>query len=356
MRICQVLPEFFMGGAEAMCITLSAELQKMGHDVCIVSLRTYESALSERARSCGIELHFMDKQMGLDLHCVPKLRRFFREWNPDIIHVHLHALKYAYLAAWGLRIPFVRTIHSIAVKDADGVDYYINKLLFPKKVVPVSLTEAIRDTVVDFYHISAKHSPIIFNGVDLSRCIPKQDFTLSSPPSIIHIGRFQNAKNHETIVNAVAILNRKGIRVNVRLYGEGELVEPIRTQINEMGLTEQIELCGITNHVFPLLHDSDMFILPSKNEGCPITIIEAMGTGLPTIASRVGGVPDMITDGVDGLLIEPNAQSLADAIEKLINDDALRKSLGEEALHTSGRFSSASMAQGYLTLYETLVG
>lgn len=355
MRICQVLPEFYMGGAETMCIALAAGLKKMGHDVCIVSLRTYESPLTERARACGIELHFMDKGAGLDLQCIPKLRRFLREWKPDIIHVHLHALKYAYPAAFGLRIPFVRTIHNIAVKDADGANYYINRMLFPKKVVPVSLTKAIQDTVVDLYHFPAECTPIIFNGVDLSCCIPKQDYSLSSPPSIIHIGRFQDAKNHEAIVSAVAKLNRRGIPVKVQLYGDGPLVESIRAQISEMGLAEQVRLCGLTNDVFPLLHNADMFILPSKHEGSPITIIEAMGTGLPIIAANVGGIPDMITDGADGLLISPDADELADAIAKLIHENALRKKLGENALKSAERFSAVTMAKEYLRLYESII-
>lgn len=360
MRICQVLPEFFMGGAEAMCITLAAELKNLGHDVCIVSLRTYESLLSERARSYGIEILFMNKQLGLDLSCIPRLRKFFRSWKPDVIHTHLHALKYAYSASLGMGIPHVHTIHYDVSTDTSRmhtITLPIYRYLFShKKVTLVSLSEKIHDITTKHYNISAKDSPIACNGIDLSRCIPKQDYTLSSPPSLIHIGRFQGVKNHSAIVNAVSELNRRGIRVNVRLYGDGDLAASIRTQISEMGLTEQVKLCGLANNVFPLLHNADMFVLPSKHEGSPITIIEAMGTGLPVIASNVGGIPDMITDGVDGILIEPNAQALADAIEKLLTDEALRKTLGENAKESVNRFSSVTMAEEYLKLYTKLIG
>ena len=101
---------------------------------------------------------------------------------------------------------------------------------------------------------------------------------------------------------------------------------------------------------------ADIFLLPSKWEGMPMTVIEAMGTGLPVVASRVGGVPDMVTDGESGLLIPPTAEALAQAIERLVKDEALRERLGTQARQEARRFSIEAMAQGYETLYARLTG
>ena len=83
--------------------------------------------------------------------------------------------------------------------------------------------------------------------------------------------------------------------------------------------------------------------------------IEAMASGLPVIASRVGGIPDMVTDGESGLLIAPTPQALADAIERLAKDEALRQHLGAQGIQSAQRFSLPAMAQGYLDLYEALL-
>lgn len=358
MRICQVLPEFFMGGAEAMCITLSAELKNMGHDVCIVSLRTYESALSERARSYGIEIHFMDKQLGLDFSCVPRLRKFFRSWKPDVIHTHLHATKYAVIAAAGLGIPEVRTIHNIASNDpgAGGVEGKIYRFLFAKKAVtPVSLTKQIQQTVSDYYKIPREYSPIVFNGVDLRKCMPKETYDNQGPARLVQVASLSSWKNPKASVECVRILKQRGMTVYLDFYGEGAERPELEKMIAQYGLQAYITLHGVNGNVFPELQKSDIFILPSFVEGSPISIIEAMGTGLPVIAAAVGGVPDMIEDGVDGFLITPDAEALADAVERLVRSIPLRKAVGEAARVSANRFSSIVMAEGYLEVYRSLI-
>ena len=99
------------------------------------------------------------------------------------------------------------------------------------------------------------------------------------------------------------------------------------------------------------LHRSDIFVLPSLYEGISLAIIEAMGTGLPIVASDVGGMPNMITDGADGLLCEPTAQSVAEKLEKLIENQELRIRLGQKAVVSAERFSASSMLKGYLDIY-----
>lgn len=358
MRICQIIPEFYMGGAEAMCITLAAELQKMGHDVCIVSLRTYESVLSERARSYNIELQFMDKTAGLDLRCIPRLRKFLLMWKPDVIHVHLHALKYAYFAAYGLGIPFVRTTHAIAAEDTHGADRVLYKILLAgRKIHPVSLTKAVQDTIVDAYKIPAEFAPIIFNGVDLNKCLPKTDYAIHGIPHIIHVGSFIWDKNQAGIVRAVSILKTRGIIVHADLLGEGKRMQEVKALAESLDIQNQVTFHGLCANVFPELGKSDIFLLPTLiSEGSPISIIEAMGTGLPIVASNVGGIPDMISDSHDGILINPEDEIIADTLEMLLKDEALRKKLGENAKDSANRFSAVTMAEKYVELYTQLIG
>ena len=112
-----------------------------------------------------------------------------------------------------------------------------------------------------------------------------------------------------------------------------------------------IEFSGLQSNVYPFLKEADCFILPSLYEGMPVTLVEAMGCGMPIIASSVGGVSDMIEDGVSGLLIQPTAVDLASAIKKLINDDIFREQIGMNARNRSKQFSAEQMYDGYDKIY-----
>lgn len=351
MKICQIIPDLPMGGAETMCVTLSIELKKLGHQVCVISLYDCDTILSRRLTDAGIQLQCMGKKPGLDPGCIPKLRKAIKIFAPDVIHTHIHALKYAYIAALGLGIPMLRTIHSIASQDAEA-DTAINRFLFARGgVIPIAISDAIKDTTAEYYHLNISSIPVILNGVDLSRCIPKENYTADGAIKLLHIGRFHEAKNHKDIIQAMTMLKKRGIPVTLDCYGDGELLEEIKNSVARLDLQNTVRLRGVSADVFPILHDADIFLLPSVWEGIPMTIIEAMGTGLPIIASNVGGIPDMIEHNVSGLLIAPEAQALADAVEALSKDTSLRAHLGKGALQAVHRFSAEEMAEGYLSLY-----
>jgi len=103
------------------------------------------------------------------------------------------------------------------------------------------------------------------------------------------------------------------------------------------------------------LHKSDVFVLPSLFEGIPLSIAEAMSTGLPIVASNVGGIPDMIADGENGLLCDPAAESIAQKIEQFLTSREKREHLGVAALKDSATFSADNMCKNYLKVYEAIV-
>lgn len=351
----QIIPDFPLGGAETMCQTLSCTLSAMGHSVTVVSLYRCDTILTKKLNNAKIPVYYLDKKPGLDLNCIPKLRKLIREQHPDVIHTHIHALKYAFAASLGLGIPMLRTIHSIASQDAEA-DTSINRFLFLHRfVTPVAISDAIAQTVSEYYRIPSHDIPVVLNGVDFSRSKPKQSYALQSPAQLIHVGRFCEVKNHECILHALAALKEKGCFPHLKLFGSGELLDTIRSLSHSLGLSDQVEFCGLTDNIYPYLSDADIFLLPSKWEGIPMSIIEAMGTGLPIIAANVGGIPDMLTDRKSGILISPDAQSLSSALTELLADADLRQHLGQAAKQASAAFSAEAMANDYLTLYQKLI-
>ena len=352
MRIMQVIPELCFGGAETMCTNLSIELKKMGHDVLVVSLYTYKSDITERLIKNDVQVVYLDKKAGLNLGIIKKLMRVMKEFNPDVVHTHLYAAKYAQVAATisGVKCR-VHTIHNVANKDGSKADQVINHILIKKfGVIPVSLSHIIQETVSELYGISKQQTPVVYNGVPLNLCIHHVYYHIAD--KFIHIGRFSEQKNHAMMISAFVKAHKINDKIELHLYGEGELLNVIKKMIVNLGASDYIHYCGTVNNPYAVLSESDCFILPSLWEGVPMTLIEAMGTGLPIIASDVGGVSNMLHNNESAILIKPCEEELVSAILQLSSDKTLCSFLGKNALIESKRFSSKKMAMDYLEIYQ----
>ena len=354
MKIMQVIPYFCFGGAEIMCENLTYALKNAGQEVFVVSLYDDRTPIARRMEEAGIWIVYLDKKPGFDLSMVPKLTRIIRQERPDVVHTHLNILKYAALATKlaGVR-KCVHTVHSLADREAeDRIEKCVKGFYFRQGwSVPVALTPEVQASVSEFYGLPLTRVPVIFNGIDLSRCIPKTTYETGDTVTILHVGRFDIPKNHAGLLEAFRLLRETHPQTRLRLVGDGDLRPEMEALAREKGIGSFVEFCGMQSNVHPYLHDADIFVLPSIYEGNPMTIIEAMGTGLPIVASRVGGIPDMISDGESGLLVEPEPQSICEGLSRLVEDKSLRQRLGETARRNSRRFSAEKMARDYISCY-----
>lgn len=354
MKIMQVIPYFCFGGAEIMCENLTYALKNAGQEVFVVSLLNDRTPIARRMEEAGIRIVYLDKKLGLDLSMVPKLKTLIQQERPDVVHSHLNIIKYAAAAAKlaGVR-KCVHTVHSLADREAEGrVQKIINGFYFRRGwSVPVALTPEVRNSVAEFYGLPLSRVPVIYNGIDLSRCVPKTTYETGETVTILHVGRFDVPKNHPGLLEAFRLLLETHPECRLRLVGDGELRPDMEKLAQEKGIADFVEFCGMQSNVYPYLHDADIFTLPSIYEGNPMTIIEAMGTGLPIVASRVGGIPDMISDGESGLLVEPEPQSICAGLTRLVEDAALRQRLGLAARKQSQTFSAEHMARDYISCY-----
>ncbi len=354
MKILQVIPYFCFGGAETMCENLTYALRKAGHSVTVVSLYREKTPISLRMEEAGVKIRYLDKKLGLDVSMVPKLAKILKEEAPDAVHTHLDVIKYAVAAAKvaGVR-HCVHTVHNVAEEEAEGtLQKIINSTYFRLGwSTPVALSPKVQDSIVSFYAMEQAQVPVIYNGIDLSRCMPKESYEAETV-RIVHIGRFNYQKNHRGLLEAFALLVKTNPHCCLDLLGDGELRREMEDYAKELGISEQVRFLGNQQNVYPYLQNADIFLLPSHFEGMPMTIIEAMGTGLPIVATRVGGVPDMLTDGESGILTENTPEDVAAALEKLAGDAALREEMGKNAMLESQRFSSQTMAENYVRVYQ----
>lgn len=354
MKILQVIPYFCFGGAETMCENLTYALSAMGHEVTVVSLYQERTPISIRMEEAGVKILYLDKKLGLDVSMIPKLMKIMKQEQPDVVHTHLDVIKYAVAAARFSGVKrCVHTVHNVAHEEAEGrLQKIINTVYFKLGwSVPVALSPEVLRTIVSFYGLKEEKVPMIYNGVDLGKCCPKENYSLSEPACLLHIGRFNEQKNHAGLLEAFSIIVNRYPNCCLKLIGDGDLREKIERRAEELGIREKVIFQGSQSNVYPFLQEADLFLLPSKFEGMPMTIIEAMGTGLPVVASAVGGVPDMLKNMESGLLVSCEPAEVADAVCKLLDSETLRKKLGGNALADSKRFGAEYMAQCYCRVY-----
>lgn len=359
MKILQVMPEFALAGAEIMCENLIYELKKAGHEVIAVSMYDYHSPITERLEEHGIDIRYLGKKPGLDLSMIGKMRSLFKKERPDIIHTHRYLMQYAVPAAVlaGAK-GRVHTVHNIAGKEFSKTARRLNNIFYKMcGVTPVALSELIADSIVEEYGISKDKIPVIFNGIDLTKCQVKEDnYNIEDNFKILHIGRFSEQKNHMGLLVAFADFHSRYPESELWLVGDGELRARAEEYVRENGLESSVKFLGLCDTVYSLLNEADMFILPSNFEGVPLTLIEAMGTGLPIVATPVGGVPDMLTDGESAILCDNDVSAISGAIETFYLSAEKRAQCGQAAKESSVRFSSAYTAESYIEVYKEKIG
>lgn len=354
MKVLQIIPMFKLAGAETMCENLCYALCSQGCNVIAVSLYTEHTPITDRLERAGIRVEYLEKKKGFDFSTIVKLYRLIEKEKPEVVHTHIYAARYALPVAVFCETPSkIHTVHNVAQQEQAKVGKIVNKFLFRHcGVVPVALSEEVKKTVEAVYGIPEQKIPVVFNGIDLSKCQVKEDYTKKKEFKIIHIGRFMDVKNHGLILRSFAQFVKQHPDAKLQLLGEGELRDEMEQLAKSLQIESSVEFAGLQSNVYPWLHNADVFILPSKFEGMPMTLIEAMGTGLPIIASAVGGVPDMLKNQESALLIEGKEEQLICSLNKIYHDESMRRMLGQNALKKAIEFSSQAMAQKYIEIYD----
>lgn len=359
VKVMQIIPELALAGAEIMVENLTEKLFENGYDVSVVSLFSYHSPITERLENKKIPVFYLDKKQGFDIKVIFRLYKLFKQERPDIIHTHRYIMPYAMIAAILSKVPVkIHTIHNVAEYETGARQRKINKLFYKYfNIVPISISPIVKRTVEREYKLSSNQVPMIYNGIDLSKCIPKKDYKVQDNKlRILHIGRFSEQKNHIGLIESFKVVNDLAPNTELKLIGTGKLENQIKDKVKELGLENSVEFLGLKSDVYTYLHQADIFVLPSHWEGMPITLIEALSSGLPIVASNVGGIPDIIIDNKTGVIVDVNKKEIAEGILKLVNSSELREKLGRAALKDSIRFSSTNMTNQYLDIYRKSLG
>ena len=354
-RVMIVVHGLETGGAEMMVLHLARELDRAGHPVRVVSLHGDETDVAGLMRRAGIDVVALNKAGGPDPRTVLRLRAQMRDFSPAVVHTHLPVLEYVLPAArlYGRRVKVIHTVHNLAREETrHRVLRAVNRRAFSHGVVPVALNEEVRSSICREYALPASAVPVVGNGIDLDAFRgPQRRGLRGAGARLLCVARLAPAKNHALLLRTVARLRESGRDVSLTLVGDGPLRGALEERARELGISERVRFAGRRTDTAAFYRDCDLFVLLSDYEGMPMSIIEAMASGLPVVATRAGGVAELVDDGVNGALVEADAAAAAGAIAAICDDPALYARLSAGAVRTSSHYSAEAMMEKYVDLY-----
>jgi len=365
----QIISSLVPAGAERLVVHLVEYIDRERFaPVCISLTDPVGSHLEARVQQLGVPLYFLGKGDKMSFEVLRKLDALFRQYRPAVVHTHLLALNYAYPLMIRYRTPArVYTVHNLAEKDIGlRTAPMVRALAFRYRiggVVPVAIAEEVRVSIQKVY--GYPDPPLIPNGIPTDEYAPNPDTRAQwrqahgiEPRATVvtHIGRFAVQKNHALLVEAFAQVHSDA-PLYLLLVGAGELEDAVREQVAGLGLASRVRFLGVRADVADILRASDVFVLSSRWEGNPMSVMEAMAAGLPVVSTAVGGVPELVQEGVTGLLVpSEDAGALACALQALVDDPARRQVMGAAARqHAIAHFDIRHTVRMYEELYERLL-
>ena len=341
-------------------LELTTYLHRGGHQ-SVVAVDP-QGALSARLSQQGLLHCPLRVRNHLDVFAGLRLRRLVQTGGYDL--VHFHTARAHALSPWLRGLPVTRVV-------TRRMDYpvqpgYTTRLLYEHSVdMVVAISHGV-EAALRAGGVSPKHIRLIPSGVNTTHFLPDTSrrqrgrIALGIEPHeqmVLMVGALTERKGHGSLFSAAYMLQERGMRLHYVICGEGSLRAPLESQIRLLGLQEAVRFTGFTSAVTDYLAAADVFVHVPLWEGLGVAVIEALAAGLPVVASQVGGIPELITDQVTGLLIPPqDATALATAIERLVQNPQWAKTLGTQGqAFVQSQFDVSVMARANESLYNELL-
>lgn len=364
MRVCHVVHSLKVGGAEVLVANLTRSLRGSDVEVVVACLDEI-GVLGEQLRAEGTAIRCAGRRPGVDLGLFGRMRGILRDLRADVVHTHQYTpWFYGGTAAATLGLPLVFTEHGRHQPDRPKRRRLLfNRWLRPRTHAVTAVSRSIRDALIANEGMSPDEVEVVYNGVDHTRLahdpqvrrtkraeLGLDDTTLAVGTA----GRLVEVKNQDLLLRGLAGWRDAGAPpFRAFLAGSGPLDERLRTRAADLGLEDTVVFLGEREDVPELLSAWDAFALTSFSEGTSVTLLEAMSSSLPVVATRVGGNPELIEDGTSGLLVPSDDDTaLAAAFGRLAGDAGLRNTLGTAArAEVERRFSFCGMQDRFCELY-----
>ncbi|MBN1869448.1 MAG: glycosyltransferase family 4 protein [Candidatus Omnitrophica bacterium] len=351
------------GGITSYLLTMAKGLIRRGHRVYVAtsggnregdfaSLGVHLLTLNIRTKS------EMDPRIYLAL--IP-LSRYVQKNNIDLIHAQTRITQVmGALLAKITGKPYVSTCHG----------YFKTRL--SRRIIPcwgdavIAISEAVEKHLRDDFKVAEKKICLIESGVDIEAFVPAEEGRKKECRERFHLGdglvvgmlaRLSDVKGQDILIEAMSKVTAQLRNVKLVLVGEGKTEDALKSKARDLNLNGHVQFFSVEVDRYEALSLFDLFVMPSRQEGLGLSIMEAQSAGLPVIASRVGGIPSLIEDGKTGVLVAPeDPDELAEAMVKLLRDKALMNRIGMAAREfIKAKYSSEVMIEKVVTLYQKII-
>jgi glycosyltransferase involved in cell wall biosynthesis len=365
VKVLQLISSGGYYGAENMLLNLCASQEKSGCENSLLlfyNVHVPNVEFYERARRRGLSVRMVHCKGRADWRAVRQIEEYIQEDEVDLVHTHGYkADLYGYLAAWRCHKPVVATCHNwVGGTAALGIYNHLDRMALKKFNALAAVSDAVAQRLLAF-GVPTEKIKTIANGIDVTAFERAQPLPLLKDEGSIVVGvvaRLDLQKGFEYLLRAARELCKMFPGLKIVIAGEGPDRSAIEEMIEQYGLQSSVVLAGQQSNMPAVYAAMDIFVLPSLNEGLPMTVLEAMAASKPVIATRVGAIPSVIRDGENGLLLVPkDTEGLRNAVASLLNDPARRRRLGDQAhAWVSQNYTSEAMALKYREMYEEVLG
>jgi glycosyltransferase involved in cell wall biosynthesis len=357
-RVLMLTKGLGRGGTERLLAGAVRHLDRGRFHVEVAYLLPWKDAFVAEVEAAAVPVHCLDAPRATSLGWVGRLRRLVREHEIDLVHTHMPVpAAIARLALPGRHPAFVHTEHNLWGRYRPPTRL-ANRATYRRNAAVIAVSDGVAGSIRSQVPVE-----VVAHGIDTGRLRPADDERRDAArralgidaeaPVVGTVGNLTAKKDQATLLAASARLAGEHPHLRVVLVGSGPLEHELRTRALRLGLGDAVVFAGSRDDVFDLLPAFDLFALSSRFEGLPIALLEAMASGVPPVVTRVGGVPEVVTDGEDGLLVEPgDPDGLATCLGKLLADPGRRAELGARAVERAAAFDLAHAVRRIEAIYD----
>jgi glycosyltransferase involved in cell wall biosynthesis len=374
IRVCLVLNAALVGGAEVVLLEMFRHLDPERFRPELVCLRE-EGTLADDFRRSGFEVTVFGRWSWRDLRATVALFRHFRRTRPDLVLVPHFQRAPLVLGPWFARLAGVPAnviaAHNMDLHEVGG------RVLPPYVVETLRVTSALALLVPSQSRYLAEHEGVgrypwrrvpefvVPNGIRIpdlpsvaERLSVRRELDLDDHDVVaVQVARLTTIKGQDRLLRAVDRLGPEHPGLKAVIVGEGPQHDDLVALADELGVTDRVVFTGLRRDVPRLLAGADLGVLCSAHEGVPMSVIEQMAAGLPVVVSAVGGLPDIVTDGEEGFLVDPrDLDALCARLGELAADEELRRAMGKRARSRAERdFSIETTARAFTAMANALL-
>jgi len=375
LHIVHVVYRFDTGGLENGVVNLINSLGNEEYTHSIVTLKGHNADFAARIKTANVKYYDLAKRDGNDLGIFWRMNQLLKQLKPDILHTRNTATLEMQLVGWWRRVKLrIHGEHGWDVNDMHGQNLTyqrLRKLLKPFIHQYVALSSEAKLYLLNIIKVKPNRINHICNGVDTNKFSPGEKDEVGLPENFMRpellvfgtVGRLAEVKNQTLLLESfIALIKRHGNKADklrLIMVGDGLLLNSLVARTTSAGLTKQVYFAGNRSDVAQLMKHFNVFVLPSLAEGISNTILEAMASGLPVIATQVGGNPDLIKQTLheSHLVKATDGLAMVSAMEQYIDrGDLLRLNSKEVREHCKQNFSIDTMVNKYHQLYQTFNG